>query len=183
MRALGERGALHLRARWMPAASTYEVAVMLRESQESTGCWLVVYDRVDIALASGARAAQLTTRSLSSAQARIVAPHLPLGASVHSVEEAVEAAGAGADWVVAGHVFGTPSHPGQPGRGAQLVRSISAATPIPCIAIGGIRPRHVPRLRAAGAHGVAVIRGIWSAADAERAAIDYVSAYEADPDP
>lgn len=183
MCALGEKGALQLRTRWLPAARLYELAVALGEAQQSSGCWIVVNDRVDIALASRARGAQLTSRSLTVEQARSVAPELPLGASVHSAEEAVEAARSGAGWVVAGHVYETPSHPGQPGRGAELVRAITAATPIPCIAIGGIRPDHVPALRAAGAHGVAVIRGIWNASDAERAATDYLSAYESEHRP
>ena len=183
MCALGERGALQLRTRWLPAARLHELAVALGEAQRSTGCWVVVHDRVDIALSSGARGAQLTSRSLTIEQSRVVAPQLPIGASVHSVDEAVEAARSGAAWVVAGHVYETPSHPGQPGRGAALVRAITAATPIPCIAIGGIRAEHLPELRAAGAHGVAVIRGIWNASDAERAATDYVSAYESEHRP
>jgi thiamine-phosphate diphosphorylase len=178
MCALGSRGAIQLRTRWLPALRIYELASALAEAQKSTGCWVIVNDRVDIALASGARGAQLTSHSLTVEQARIAAPRLPLGASVHSVDEAGAAANAGADWIVAGHVYSTPSHPGQPGRGIELVRAITAVTLVPCIAIGGIRPQHVPALRAAGAHGVAVIRGIWDASDAERAAFDYVSAYD-----
>jgi thiamine-phosphate diphosphorylase len=178
MCALGSKGAIQLRTRWLPAARLYELAAALAEAEKSTGCWVIVNDRLDIALASGAHGAQLTSHSLSVAQARIAAPTLPLGASVHSVDEAVAAASAGADWVVAGHVYSTPSHPGQPGRGVELVTAITAVTKTPCIAIGGIQPRHLPALRAAGAHGVAVIRGIWDANDAERAAFDYVSAYD-----
>jgi thiamine-phosphate diphosphorylase len=178
MCALGSKGAIQLRTRWLAAARLYELASALVEAERSTGCWVFVIDRVDIALVSGAHGAQLTSHSLTVEQAHIAAPKLPLGASVHSADEAVAAANAGADWVVAGHVYSTPSHPGQPGRGIELVNAITAATTVPCIAIGGIRPKHVPALRAAGAHGVAVIRGIWDANDAERAAFDYVSAYD-----
>ncbi|MBX6332431.1 MAG: thiamine phosphate synthase, partial [Gemmatimonadaceae bacterium] len=88
------------------------------------------------------------------------------------------AAADGASWVVAGNVYPTPTHAGAPGRGAALVRTIVAAAPVPCIAIGGVKPAHVAALRAAGAHGVAAISGIWGGDDAERAAIDYLSAYE-----
>ena len=178
MCALGSSGAIQLRTRWLPAARLYKLATALVEGEKSTGCWIIVNDRVDIALASGAHGAQLTSHSLTVDQARVVAPDLPLGASVHSVDEAVAAERSGADWVVAGHVYSTPSHPGQPGHGIQLVSAITTATTIPCIAIGGIRPEHMRALRAAGAHGAAVIRGIWDASDAERAAFDYVSAYD-----
>lgn len=178
MCALGSKGAIQLRTRWLPAARLYELATALAEAERSSGCWVIVNDRVDIALASGAHGAQLTSHSLAVDQARVAAPKLPLGASVHSASEAVAAAQAGAAWVVAGHVYATPSHPGKAGRGIELVSAITAATSVPCIAIGGIRPEHVPAIRAAGAHGVAVIRGIWDARDAERAAFDYVSAYD-----
>ncbi|HEY9480225.1 MAG TPA: thiamine phosphate synthase, partial [Gemmatimonadaceae bacterium] len=86
MCALGSKGALQLRTRWLPAARLYELAVALTEAEKSTGCWIVVNDRVDVALASGAHGAQLTSHSLGVEQARFVAPRLPLGASVHSVE-------------------------------------------------------------------------------------------------
>lgn len=178
MRALGGRGALHLRGRVHPAARLYELAVALRPLQERTGCWVLVNDRVDIALAAGVRGAQLTSRSLLVSDARRIAPALALGASVHSPGDACVAAAAGADWVVAGHVYATRSHPDAPGRGIALVRAVAAVTRAPCIAIGGIRPEHVPALRAAGAHGVAAITGIWGASDAERAAIDYLSRYD-----
>lgn len=178
MRALGERGAVHVRARLLPAARVYELTVALLPAQERTGCWLVVNDRLDIALAAPAQGAQLTSRSITVADARSVVGDMPLGASVHAVDDAVAAAASGADWVVAGHVFATPSKGMTPGRGVELVRGIVAAVRTPCIAIGGVRPEHLPALRAAGVHGVAVIRGIWSASDAERAATDYLSAYE-----
>jgi thiazole tautomerase (transcriptional regulator TenI) len=179
MDVLGPHGAVHLRARYVPAARLYEMATSLVPEQERTGCWLVINDRVDVALAAGSRGAQLTSRSMTVADARALAPRLDLGASAHSVADATRAAREGADWIVAGHVFETPSHAGEAGRGVGLIRDILASASVPCIAIGGIRSEHVAMLRAAGAHGVAAIRGIWESGDAERAAIDYLSAYEA----
>jgi thiamine-phosphate diphosphorylase len=182
MRALGPRGAVHLRARSIPAARLYALALALREAEARSGAWLVVNDRLDLALAAGAHAVQLTSRSITVRDARRIAlpsgATLELGASVHTPEEAAAAAAAGASWVVAGHVFATPTHPTESARGPELVRRIARAAGIPCIAIGGIRPEHVAPLRDAGAHGVAAIRGIWDARDAERAAIDYLSPYE-----
>jgi thiamine-phosphate diphosphorylase len=185
MRALGTHGAIHLRGSRLPAARLHDLAAALAPARERTACWLVVNDRLDVALAAGASAVQLTSRSMSVADAQHVASlsapartSLVVGASVHTAAEAAAAAAAGASWVVAGHVFATPSHPGAPGRGIALIREIAVTTSIPCIAIGGIRPEHVETLRSAGAHGVAAISGIWGQNDAERAAIDYLSAYE-----
>jgi thiamine-phosphate diphosphorylase len=183
MGVLGPRGALHVRARVVPAMQLYVLAEGLVDIQAATGCWLVVNDRVDIALAADARGAQLTSRSLVIADARAIAPGLALGASVHSAEGARAAEVAGADWVVAGHVFQTASHPAVGAQGVPFMAAVRAATRLPCIAIGGIRPTHVRALRAAGVYGVAAISGIWGAADAERAASDYLSAYDDDCKP
>ena len=179
MEVMGPRGAVHLRGRSLTAARLYELALALSLAQRRTGAWLIVNDRVDIALTVRARGVQLTTRSMRTDDARRIAAGLAVGASVHDVPEAVVAAAEGADWIVGGHVFDTVSHPTSPGRGPGLISEITAAVEVPLIAIGGIRPEHLPFLRQAGAHGVAVIRGIWSAANAEQAAIDYFSAYDA----
>jgi thiamine-phosphate diphosphorylase len=182
MRALGPRGAVHLRSRYLTAAQVYAIALALGDAQESTGCWLVVNERLDIALAAKTHAAQLTTRSITVADARLVAGDLPLGASIHSADEAATAERDGADWVVAGHVYPTGSHVGMPGRGVELVSAVVARTTLPCIAIGGVRPSLVGALRDAGAYGVAAISGIWGAASAEEAAGDYLSHYAGDRD-
>ena len=180
MRALGPRGAVHLRARYLTAAQIYAIALALGDAQESTECWLVVNERLDVALAARTQGAQLTSRSLAVFDARVVVGEMPLGASIHSASEAEEAERDGADWVVAGHVFSTASHEGMPGRGVSLVTTVVQSTVLPCIAIGGIRPAHVGTLRDAGAYGVAAISGIWAAPSAEAAATDYLSHYDGD---
>lgn len=179
MRALGPRGAVHLRSRVLPANRLLELAVELRRAQDATGCWLVVNDRLDVALAAGARGAQLTSRSMRVPDARLVAPGLALGASVHALTAGIAAARDGADWLVVGHVFATDSHPGTDGRGKTFFATIARAIPLPLIAIGGVKPPTVSGLIASGAHGVAAISGIWGADDAEHAAIEYLSSYDA----
>ena len=178
MSALGPRGALHLRAGRATAARLQALAASLEAAQAVTGAWLVVNDRLDLAIASRARGAQLTSRSLRVADARRAAPALAVGASVHSLAEARAAAEEGASWLVAGHVFATATHPGEEGRGLPFVRAVAAAVDVPIVAIGGVKPEHCAVLRQAGAYGLAVIRGIWDAANAERAASDYLSAYD-----
>ena len=178
MAALGARGALHLRAGRVPAARMQTLAEGLEAAQAITGAWLVVNDRIDLALISRARGAQLTSRSLTVADARRAAPGIAIGASVHTVDEGRAAADAGASWLVGGHVFATATHPGEAERGLPFIRHLVESVRIPVLAIGGVRPEHASVLRQAGVYGVAVIRGIWDAANAEQAASDYLSAYD-----
>jgi thiamine-phosphate diphosphorylase len=183
MLALGERGALHLRGKSVTSARMFELATRLAEVQNATGCMLVLNDRLDIALASGARAVQLTSRSMRVADVRFAldacGASMMIGASVHAVAEARTAEREGAAWVVAGHVFATASHPGVAPQGLDFLRRIASSVALPCIAIGGVTPERVATLLDAGAAGVAAIGGIWGEGDAERAAIDYLSAHDA----
>ena len=179
MRALGPRGAVHLRAGRIGGARLQGLAEALAAAQKITGAWLVVNDRVDVAMAVGARGAQLTSRSLAMHDARRTAPALALGASVHGVVEGRSAARAGADWLVASQVLDTTAEPtGQAERGMAFVEALTAASTVPVIAIGGVLPKHCRVLRLAGVWGIAVIRGIWDAPNAERAASDYLSCYD-----
>jgi len=179
MHSGGFRIAVHLRATKLTGRGLHELACRLAEVQSETGAWLVVNDRADVALSSGARGVQLTSRSLLPDDARRAAPALAFGASVHSAEDASAAVAAGATWLVAGHVFETESHPAKEGRGTAFIERLASAHAVPVIAIGGVRPEHVQGLRAAGAYGVAAIRGVWHASDAGAAVIDYLSAHGA----
>ncbi len=183
MEALGTRGAVHLRARSLSGALFYRIAEELAHTQEATESWLVVNDRVDVAMAAGARAVQLTSQSMRIEDAISIARGVSVGASVHSVEEALAASRGGASWLVAGHVYDTASHEGDEGRGEDFVADIVWRVATPVIAIGGILPKNVQSLRRVGAYGIAAIRGIWGAGDAAAAASDYLSVYDSDGDP
>ena len=87
-----------------------------------------------------------------------------IGVSVHSVAEAGQAAEEGADYLMAGNVFETASHPGRPAQGVGLVREV-ARLGLPVIAIGGLTPGNVAAVRDAGAYGVAAIRALWQVED------------------
>ncbi len=160
MEVLGIRGAVHLRCSRASGRQFHDIAAQLVEVQDRTGCWLVVNDRVDVARAVGARGIQLASHSLQVSEAVEVAPDIPVGTSVHSLDEAVEAERAGAAWCVAGTIFETPSHVGRPPARLDFVRSVVAAVVIPIIAIGGVKPENVADLIDAGAYGVATIRGV-----------------------
>ncbi|HJQ11031.1 MAG TPA: thiamine phosphate synthase [Gemmatimonadaceae bacterium] len=175
MRVLESKGAIHVRSQLLDTPTLYSITLALLELHEQTRCWCIVNDRVDIALACGVQGVQLTHKSISVPDVQRIAPALLIGASVHSADEARDAEQAGADWCVAGHVFETPSHPGEPRRENNFIPDVVAAVKVPVIAIGGIRPEHVRSLVHRGAHGIAAIRGIWNDENAELAASRYLS--------
>src|SRR5690606_6490272 len=109
----------------------------------------------------------------------LLGPSSTVGASVHDAGGAERAAADGANFAFVGNVFATSSHPGRDGMGrAGLARICRRVPGLPVIAIGGVRPEHVPGLIAAGAFGVAVLGGIWSRPDAGSAAREYLEALE-----
>jgi thiamine-phosphate pyrophosphorylase len=164
----------HLRAPRASGRRIYELARALRDAVTGADAWLVVNDRVDVAVAAGASGAQVGGRGLAPADARrLLGADDLLGVSVHAVDEARAAQADGADFVLAGTIWRTPSHPESRGAGTGLIREI-AALGIPTIAIGGVTPERAPEARDAGAAGVAVIRGIWDAPDPAAAVSEYL---------
>jgi thiazole tautomerase (transcriptional regulator TenI) len=171
LHALGPNGAVHLRGHGIPGAELWRLALALVPAQQASGGWLIVNDRLDVARAAGARGGQLGQHALLLRDAQLAAPQLRLGVSVHSAPEAQAAADA--DWWLAGHIYPTASHPGAAPRGTALLHEL-APLGVPVIAIGGITPANAHEARAAGAHGVAAISGIWGATDPARAATEYL---------
>jgi 8-oxo-dGTP diphosphatase len=85
-----------------------------------------------------------------------------LAASCHTVQELGHAMAIGLDFVVLGPIKATPTHPGASLLGWEGFRRIAESASIPVYAIGGLRLADMDRARAAGAHGIAMIRGAWA---------------------
>ena len=81
----------------------------------------------------------------------------PIGASVHSLEEAQEACALGAAYLTAGHIFDTGCKPGLPGRGLGFLAQVCAAVPVPVYAIGGIHPGNLDQIPPTGAAGACMM--------------------------
>jgi thiamine-phosphate diphosphorylase len=177
-RAVAEAGgaalALHLRGPGTGGRRLHDLAIALRPALRASGGMLVVNDRIDVALAAGADGVQLGARTLSVEDGQALAgASLRIGASVHAADEA-RAVAAGADWLLAGTIWPTPSHPGRPGAGLALLREV-AALGTPVVAIGGVSAERAAEARRAGAAGVAALRGLWDAPDAARAVERYLT--------
>eukprot|EP00189_Rhodosorus_marinus_P003748 CAMPEP_0113962458 /NCGR_PEP_ID=MMETSP0011_2-20120614/5928_1 /TAXON_ID=101924 /ORGANISM="Rhodosorus marinus" /LENGTH=276 /DNA_ID=CAMNT_0000974317 /DNA_START=127 /DNA_END=957 /DNA_ORIENTATION=- /assembly_acc=CAM_ASM_000156 len=103
-----------------------------------------------------------------------------IGSSVHSVPAAEKADENGADYLLVGTMFESESHPGKSPEGILMLKMIGRAldSSLPMIAVGGITPENVSTVIEAGASGIAVMRGISGAEDAEEAARAYKEALE-----
>ncbi len=172
--AAGAAVALHARDRGGPgallAASVLRMVALARPPEAA----VFVSGRPDIAAASGAHGVQLGNGDLAPADARRVLPHGWIGRSVHGLEEARAAIEEGADFLVLGSIYETPSHSGRPAVGTGLLRE-AARLGRPVIAIGGITPERAPELKAAGAYGVAAIRALWQADDPAAATLSLLA--------
>ena len=87
-----------------------------------------------------------------------------VGVSVHSPEEAEEAEGLGADYLIAGHIFPTACKIGAP-RGTDYLRAVCEAADIPVFAVGGITPDNYPEVIRAGAAGAAAMSSMMASDD------------------
>ena len=139
-----------------PLAELVKAAV---GSARGAGTRVLVNDRLDVALAVGAAGVHLGTQSVP---ARAVRKRVPegflVGVSCHSVEDAIEAESAGADYVLLGPVFATPSklHYGAP-LGLEKLKQAAGRANVPVLALGGITVEHVKPCLEAGAAGIAGI--------------------------
>jgi thiamine-phosphate pyrophosphorylase len=173
--------AVQLRERDLP---TRELIMLAEEFQcQAPEAKLLINDRVDLALALGAHGTHLRESSLPTSVARgLLRPQQLLGRSVHSVEGVTAAEREGADFVVLGPIYETPSKQayGSP-LGLRLLEQAARTTRVPMFAIGGITAARVREVLQAGAFGVAVLSSILSSADVEQAtdallyAIDHIA--------
>ena len=153
--------ALHARGHTLTGLEHYELAVRLSDSPSVR---LFINDRLDIALAVDAEGVQLTPGSLSPEEARRLSARWWIGKSVHNLAEAEAAQAGGADYLLAGPVFPTATHPDRAPLGLGALREI-VGLGLPVIAIGGVTARNCGDVRDAGAHGAAAIRALWDATE------------------
>ena len=130
---------------------------------------VLIHARPDLARAAGADGVQLRRQDLAPAEARRVQGTGWIGVAVHDRSEAEAAIAEEADFLVAGNVFETTSHPGRPPKGLDWLAELCRLGP-PVIAIGGVTVDRSPEVRSAGAWGIAAITALWEAPDPRAAA-------------
>lgn len=117
----------------------------------------ILHTYAGAAVRLGVKALHLPLPLLQSLSAEQKAYFSALGASVHSVEEALLAQKAGASYLTAGHVFATDCKRGLPPRGLAFLKEVCAASALPVYALGGIRAENAAACIQAGAAGVCIM--------------------------
>ena len=164
--------AIQLREKDLSGKELFVLAEKARRLCNRYQAALLINDRVDVALAIDAAGVQLGKTSLPLPDARaLLGNNRFIGASVHSPEEAQDAERGGADFIVFGPVYFTPSKAafGAP-QGVPALKKIVAITRLPVYAIGGIKPDNIQEVRIAGVKGVALISAILEAPNPKEAA-------------
>ncbi|MDF2441236.1 MAG: thiamine-phosphate pyrophosphorylase [Abditibacteriota bacterium] len=170
---------VHLREKDMAPRDVLAQVFKAQRLVEVYGAKLLINARADIARAAHLEGVHLPENDLSPRDARSTLGHHALcGVSTHSLETAQRAAQEGADYIVFGPVFPTPSHPEASGCGLDALRQVTEKVSIPVFAIGGINAGNARDCRLAGAHGVAVIRSVWQSENVEAAVRELVQAVD-----
>ena len=160
--------------RFGPLEAGGELAALeiLTDAARRHGALVAVNDRADIARAAGADVLHLGQDDLPPALAReIVGSEMLIGRSTHEIGEAARALMEDVDYFCVGPCWPTPTKPGRPAPGLDLVRSVTSMDPDkPWFAIGGIDEHRLGEVLDAGARRVVVVRAITEAADPGAAA-------------
>jgi thiamine-phosphate pyrophosphorylase len=159
---------VQIREKDLPARQVFELLRQVLEMPLPEGFELFVNERFDIALAAGAHGVHLGAGSLPVRLVRRkVGRRLCIGYSAHSVEEAVQAAKDGADFVTLSPIFETHSKPmNRPALGVEpLRRAADALGRTQLFALGGIDPQRAGRLRDSGVAGIALTGWLMQSSD------------------
>lgn len=163
----GGAKAIQLREKDLSTRDLYELVERLLPIVHGRGACLLINDRIDLALALPIDGVHLSRTSLPPAETRaLLGPARLIGVSCHSLEEAIEAERGGADFIVFGPLFPTPSKAAYgPPVGLARLREVRRQVRLPIMGIGGITASSMASVMAAQADGAAVISTVMAADD------------------
>ena len=162
------------------ATSCWPPPRIARRLCDETGALLILNDRPELVAEAGADGCHVGQDDMDVPAARALAGEGAIvGQSTHFPDEID--AGAAADYIGVGPVYATPTKPGRPAVGLELVRFAGAHAPVPFFAIGGIDASNVEDVVDAGARRIAVVRAIADAEDPRAAAAALRAALVGEP--
>jgi thiamine-phosphate diphosphorylase len=168
----------HLRFKRKSVQEVRRMAEILLDRPAIPPSRLIVNTHISLALELGCAGVHLPEFLKVEPVCRVRMDGLRIGRSVHSAAAAAKAEAEGADYVMAGHIFPSPSKPGLSPRGTGWLGEVVRKVKIPVIAVGGIGPNTVAAVKKAGARGVAVISLFRDTLEPERLAAELKRRWE-----
>ena len=160
---------VQLREKEMDEDAFLREAVDMAKLCHRYGVPLLINDNVDIAMRSGADGVHVGQDDMAAdAVRRILGADMILGVTAKTVEQAVRAQEAGADYLGSGAVFGSLTKLNAKPMTKELLTSICHAVSIPVVAIGGVDRHNILELAGTDIAGVAVVSGVFAAEDIEK---------------
>ena len=161
---------VQLREKGLDEAAFLEEAIQMKQLCARYGVPFIVNDNVEIAVKCGADGVHVGQSDMEAGHVRqMVGEKMMIGVSARTVEEALAAQAAGADYLGVGAMFSTSTKLDAHVLSHQTLRDICAAVDIPVTAIGGINEENMMRLAGSGVDGVALVSAIFAAEDIEAA--------------
>jgi len=154
--ASGKPHAIMLREKELSEPDYENLALKVKEICEKHQVKLIVNQNIETATRLNVETVQLSIFDLRK-RGETIRKFDQMGVSVHSVEQAREAEAAGADYLIAGHIFPTDCKKGLPGRGLLFLKEVCDSVSIPVFAIGGISETNYKIALIAGAKGVCIM--------------------------
>lgn len=170
---------LQLREKELDGAELLHRAGQLRELCRRHGALLIINDRPDAAVLAGADGVHLGQDDLPPEEVRkLVGPHMLIGLSTHTQQQARDAQRRGVDYIGVGPVYPSATKRCGEGGGPQFVAAMCASTSLPTVAIGGLNPDNITAVVAAGASAVAACAALCSSPDPCAAAQEFLEHFE-----
>jgi thiamine-phosphate pyrophosphorylase len=155
---------IQLREKEYSKRDLYHLALKFREITASAGVLLIINDHLDLALAVEADGVHLGQDDLPPQVARKLAPNLLIGASTHSLEQALRAQKDGADYINIGPIFSTKTKESAKHLlGPEAITEISPMIEVPLTVMGGITVTNIDQVISAGARKIAMVTAITQA--------------------
>lgn len=160
---------VQLREKNMTEESFLEEAIQIRELCHAHQIPLIINDQVDVALKSGADGVHVGMEDMPVEEIRRkVGKDFIIGATAKTVEQAIAAQKAGADYLGVGAVFPSPTKKNAIRITKEQLKEITSSVSIPTVAIGGITLENMEELRGGGMDGVAVVSAIFAAKNVKK---------------
>lgn len=166
---LGGATMVQLREKELDETSFLDEALQMAKLCHRYGVPLLINDNVEIARRSGADGVHVGQDDMEAASVRgLLGPDMIVGVTAKTVEQALRAQDAGADYLGSGAIFGSATKRNAKSMTKEQLRAICKAVSIPVVAIGGINRNNLPELADTGIAGVAVVSGIFAAGNIEQ---------------